>query len=290
MTAIVARLEDLAQHDAVLAPLARLYVLVLRLIDTTESSLVAVPSTQRPPESHLSVPLLHQQTLAIDLGMLERLLQEASELLAEHGLPKTQALVEAVAQRRLSALELLQAGVQGNAVAFEQLARSTRVAVQLMTVLGNVLSIPVLALASRVISFREPLRWQVGYCPHCAAWPILAEFRGLERERWLRCGRCGTGWRYPHQQCPFCENSDHRSLRYFAEEGKQDSQRVEVCEQCRGYLKTFATLGPWSLGEILLQDLATVEFDFLAQDRGYQRPEGLGYPLEVQIVAQELLA
>jgi len=63
-----------------------------------------------------------------------------------------------------------------------------------------------------------------------------------------------------------------------------------VCEQCRGYLKTFATLGPWSLGEILLQDLATVEFDFLAQDRGYQRPEGLGYPLEVQIVAQELLA
>ena len=36
--------------------------------------------------------------------------------------------------------------------------------------------------------------WSEGYCPLCGAWPALAEVRGIERSRYLRCGRCGAEW------------------------------------------------------------------------------------------------
>jgi len=45
--------------------------------------------------------------------------------------------------------------------------------------------------------------WEHGHCPLCGDWPTLAELRGLERERHLRCGRCGSDWR-SDARCPSC--------------------------------------------------------------------------------------
>ncbi|GBD21090.1 Protein FdhE [bacterium HR28] len=290
MSAVVDRLEALAERDEVLAPLARLYACVLRLASAPESQLFVQLLRAQAPQPSASVPLLHEQTLAVDVGQLARLLQEMSRVLVHHGLPASGELAEAITSGRLVALELIRAGVQAHTESLEQLALNTSLPDPLVRVMAHMTAMAVLSVLGRSIETTALEGWWAGYCPVCAAWPTVAEFRGLERDRWLRCGRCGTGWRYPHQQCPFCGNSDHRTLRYFAEEGKQDSQRVEVCEQCRGYVKTFATLGPWSHGEVLLQDLVTVEFDLAAQEREYRRPEGLGFPLAVQIVARELAA
>lgn len=290
MSAVVDRLEALAERDEVLAPLARLYACVLRLVSAPESQLFVQLLRAQPPQPSASVPLLHEQTLAVDVGQATRLLQEMSGVLAHHGLPASAELIEVVTRGRLNILELIQAGIQVQTDSLEQLALRTGLPDSLVRVMAHMTAMAILAVLGRSVEAKALQSWRAGYCPVCAAWPTAAEFRGLERDRWLRCGRCGIGWRYPHQQCPFCGNSDHRSLRYFAEEGKQDSQRVEVCEQCRGYVKTFATLGPWSHGEVLLQDLVTVEFDLAAQEREYRRPEGLGFPLAVQIVARELAA
>jgi len=290
MSAVVDRLEALAERDEVLAPLARLYACVLRLASAPESQLFVQLLRAQPPQPSASVPLLHEQTLAVDVGQAARLLQEMSRVLVHHDLPASEELAEALSSGRLVALELIRAGVQADTESLEQLALDTNLPAPLVRVMADMTGMAVLSVLGRSVETNALQGWRTGHCPLCAAWPVVAEFRGLERDRWLRCGRCGTGWRYPHQQCPFCGNSDHRTLRYFAEEGKQDSQRVEVCEQCRGYVKTFATLGPWSHGEVLLQDLVTVEFDLAAQEREYRRPEGLGFPLAVQIVARELAA
>ncbi len=290
MSAVVDRLEALAEQDEVLAPLARLYGCVLRLISAPESALFVRPLRAPQPQVLAGVPLLQDQTFAIDVAQAMQLLQEISRVLVHHDLPAGGALAEVLANGRFDALELIRAGILSDQDAFQQQAQATHLPDSVLRVVAHIMAIAVLAVTGRAIDASTLQGWRAGFCPVCAAWPTLAEFRGLERERWLRCGRCGTGWRYPHQQCPFCGNTDHRSLRYFAEEGKQDSQRVEVCEQCRGYVKTFATLGPWSHGEVLLQDLLTVELDFAAQDREYRRPEGLGFPLSVHIVAHELMA
>ncbi|WP_448575703.1 formate dehydrogenase accessory protein FdhE [Thermomicrobium sp.] len=290
MSAVIEKLEQLAERDAVLAPLARSYAAALRLLSSLSGTAIAVLLDSADRLTSGAVPLLHGRTIAADLGALRQLAGETTALLVRDGIPEASTLYEAVARDRLALLELVQAAVCADQASLERLAAATPAADQLVAVLGSVLAIPVLAGLARNSAPVSPTHWRAGYCPVCAAWPTLAEFRGLERERWLRCGRCGSGWRFPHQECPFCGNSDHRRLGYFAEEGKQDSQRVEICQECRGYVKTFATLGPWSQGEILLHDLTTVELDLVAAERDYRRPGGLGYPLAVQIVARDLAA
>jgi FdhE protein len=59
---------------------------------------------------------------------------------------------------------------------------------------------------------------------------------------------------------------------------------VETCASCRGYLKSIATLQGIPPFELLLRDLETVEFDLVAVERGYGRPEESGFMLEVSLV------
>ncbi len=290
MTSSVAeRLEALAERDAVVAPLARLYAAALRLSSAVPPPELVAPLVEPRSRSTGSAPVLEGQTLAVAVGYLAGLLSECGGLLGASGLGASEELAEAIAAQRLPVLDLLRAGIRADGARFAELATQAGVSPASLATLGQVLAVPVLAACRQQLPHGTS-GWSAGYCPVCAAWPVLAEFRGLERERWLRCGRCGASWRYPHQQCPFCGTDDHRRLRYLAEEGKQDAQRIEVCLACRGYLKTFATLGPWSHGELLLQDLGTVELDLAALERDYRRPEGLGHPLSLEIVAKELAA
>jgi FdhE protein len=129
----------------------------------------------------------------------------------------------------------------------------------------------------------ENVTWDAGYCPVCAAWPTLAELRGLSRERWLRCGRCGAGWRFPQQRCAFCATRDHRQIGYLAPEANRESRRAATCDACRGYLKTISTLDASSPAELAYQDLTTLELDVAALERDYARPETPGFPLAVTL-------
>jgi FdhE protein len=287
MSAVVEKLEQLAEQDDVLAPLARVYALVLRYVSAPDSSLLA-SSLDPEPITDGATPALHGRTLLVDVGQATRLVTDLVELLARSGITGSEAVAPAVRTGRLAVLDLVRAGITANTELSSELGQRASVSPDIMATCGQLLATPFLVVAARELGERGSSSWPAGYCPICAAWPALAEFRGLERDRWLRCARCGAGWRYPHQQCPFCANSDHHRLRYLAEEGRQDAQRVEVCEQCRGYVKTFATLGPWSHGEVLLHDLTTVELDLAATEREYHRPDGLGFPLAVTLLPREL--
>jgi FdhE protein len=143
---------------------------------------------------------------------------------------------------------------------------------------------PVLQAAARMC---EPAvaeaMWSSGICPVCAAWPALAESRGLDRLRVLRCGRCGSGWHLPWQLCPFCANSDHASLSYLMSDQIGESRRVFACDRCQGYLKTLATLAPIEPLAVPVEDLATLELDLAALDAGRQRPSEPGFRLEAEL-------
>jgi FdhE protein len=125
-----------------------------------------------------------------------------------------------------------------------------------------------------------PRFWPAGYCPVCAAWAILAERRGLDRTRQLRCGRCAVEWQIQWLCCVYCGERDHRRLGSLVPEDGGEVLKVEICHTCGGYLKSVATLQRIPAIELLLRDLDTVELDLVAVDRGYGRPPGSGFPLE----------
>jgi FdhE protein len=155
-----------------------------------------------------------------------------------------------------------------------------------LAVVAHAASLPLLlACGRRAARTVGSSGWSRGWCPVCAAWPVLAEVRGLARDLFLRCGRCASDWRYQQRGCAFCGNQDHRTLAYFAAEQDRESRRAAVCDACTGYLKTMTTLGPLSPADLLLRDLQSVELDVSAAANGYARSDGLAWELSVCVQA-----
>lgn len=115
-----------------------------------------------------------------------------------------------------------------------------------------------------------PGHWPRGDCPVCRARAGFAESCGVERSRFLRCVRCGASWRAHALACVDCGNADHASLGLLVV--REAAWAIEVCERCKGYLKSFTVLRPCPPERVLLADLASVELDLAARARGYRRP------------------
>lgn len=114
--------------------------------------------------------------------------------------------------------------------------------------------------------------WEHGYCPCCGSWPLLAEERGLESRRVLRCALCAAGWGVARLRCPTCGERDHASLGSLAPEGDETRWRVLTCSACGCYVKLVSTLQPPDAAELLVLDLFTLPLDVVALDRGLERP------------------
>ena len=87
--------------------------------------------------------------------------------------------------------------------------------------------------------WRDEDRWLRRYCPTCGSLPAMAQLVGADpgRKRLLSCGCCGTRWQFKRTGCPFCETDDQR-LASMTIEGER-GLRIDHCEACGGYLKTY---------------------------------------------------
>ena len=124
--------------------------------------------------------------------------------------------------------------------------------------------------------WRDEDRWLRRYCPTCGSLPAMAQLVGADpgRKRLLSCGCCGTRWQFKRTGCPFCE-TDSQRLASVAIEG-EGGLRIDYCESCGGYLKTYDGEGNES---VLLADWTSLHLDILARDRGLKRRAASLYDL-----------
>lgn len=115
----------------------------------------------------------------------------------------------------------------------------------------------------------EGVAWGRGICYVCGAGASLAELQGNNQIKHLRCGQCGADWSIRRLQCARCNNEDHRTLGYLSTEKNEKTSRIEVCEKCRGYVKVITSFSPLPVEMLPVEDLATLQFDYIAQGRGY---------------------
>ena len=116
--------------------------------------------------------------------------------------------------------------------------------------------------------WRDEDRWGRRYCPSCGSLPAMAQLVGTDpgRRRLLSCGCCGTRWQFKRTGCPFCD-TDVQRLASVSIEGER-GLRIDHCESCGGYVKTYDGLGDESLW---LSDWSSLHLDLIAQDRGLKR-------------------
>jgi FdhE protein len=233
----------------------------------------------------IGAPLLDGTTWSVDRARLRRLL---ANLAAEIGAP-TDAdgdLLSAIKDGTIDQAEIVGAAITYDEERLERLAREASVNAGALGVIAHLGALPLLlASGQRFEPLIALLSWSTGYCPVCGGWPTLAEMRGLEREHWLRCGRCASSWLHEAGACVFCGEEDHKRLGYLAPERERESRRAVTCDSCHGYLKTFATLEALSAAEIAVRDLSSVELDIAAIEAGYARPSVSGYRLNIHVEA-----
>lgn len=280
--ASISRLEELARADPVVAPLVVLQAEALRA--SADAIWEAGVPEFEDRRLDASQPLLNNQVAYVEADSVQHLIDRLAAMAGQSGQKDPEPLRRALMTGALDPLAVLQASVVQDSGQLEMLAAEAGADTPLLGTLGQLAALPLLLACGRK---GEPLvaelHWLHGYCPVCAAWPTLAESRGLERRRWLRCGRCGTAWSVDQQFCPFCTGRDHRLLGYLAAEGQTESRRASTCDGCRGYLKSVATIAAIPAEEIVLRDLQTLELDLAAIDQGYARPEVPGFSLQIRI-------
>jgi formate dehydrogenase maturation protein FdhE len=137
---------------------------------------------------------------------------------------------------------------------------------------------PVLELARAAVVTPGRDDWSGAACPACgglAQVSVIAEESGEfmgGSPRSLVCGRCAGWWTFPRAICTWCSEADPRRLPSFVPDERR-AVRVDGCETCSSYVKTFdlreaggAELVP------LVDDVATVALDLWAHDQGLARP------------------
>jgi formate dehydrogenase accessory protein FdhE len=139
----------------------------------------------------------------------------------------------------------------------------------LVTVVDYAARPALLAAAGRVGHLLASFDRRCSLCPICGSPPLLAELSGKDGARSLRCGRCGTRWRYPRLACGWC--GEQNALNALHGEGDAGVRQANCCDRCRAYLKAVAVLAPLDYGALLTIDLETAGLDLVAVERGYAR-------------------
>jgi len=114
--------------------------------------------------------------------------------------------------------------------------------------------------------------WKKGSCPFCGTNTAMAKFEKEVGKRILWCPLCGAEWVYKRMECPFCGNDDHELLRFFYLDDKSP-YRVDVCDVCKGYIKTVDERKRDKEEKTIfeIEDMRTLYLNDIAEKEGFKK-------------------
>src|SRR5580658_2994146 len=245
----------------------------------------AVPAAAQVQRT--AVPLLEGTTLTLEAGLVRRLFERLIRTASRVGTPKMSSL-KAALHADLEWALLFTASLCQDSDRINEIAAVSGADTEALHAVIALLPVPFLHACNRRWASSISPSWVEGYCPLCGSWPAFAEVRGIERNRFFRCGRCGGAWHARALYCPYCAMSDHGELvSLVPEKGGSNAVGsnavIDACQRCLGYVKTFTRLQGCSPAAVTLEDLASVDLDVAAIEQGFARPPGPGLALEITV-------
>jgi FdhE protein len=273
---LVAQLRALAHTNPDLQPLAALYEIILPCLRDADLGAQPVELTREQAQSKLAEgqALLDGVELTFDHAAARELLIGITRGVENTKTIKAKAAHDirvALEGDRLDSEVLFALVASGGDRDLLALAQDQRLDGDLLWTLAQQSFKPAFRAWQRQLAPYYDAEWEKGYCFVCGAGATLAELQGNDQEKHLRCGRCGADWMFRRLACLYCQNDHPKLLGYFQVDGKGGNARVETCENCKGYLKVINAFSPNALEAIIIQDLATLPLDYIAQQRGYER-------------------
>ena len=281
--ALQRRFDALRQQAPELAEAIGFYAGLVPLLRAAQAGVEPLVFERADVQRKLAagLPLLVGEALPLDGVATGRLIARLCQLIETNSRTDPEASLRRAAARairqacqrgQLDLPALCEAAAIGAGPQIELAAARLSLDAGLLQVLLRYSLRPVLRACAQANAAAADLsRWRRGLCPWCGSPPVLAEVQGKEGARHLRCGQCAGDWPYPRVQCAYCGNHDHHALGRLAVEGEDNKYAVQTCDACQSYLKVVTTFEPASADGLMLDDLATLHLDALAQQRGFSR-------------------
>ena len=221
------------------------------------------------------LPLLKKNNIYVDDKFSDFIYQEMFTLFKQYqqqmGAQEVTKLNAGFKNRAFKTQDLLKNFAAENRGYFLELAE--KIESGLLIFIARTMSLPFFRAYGEIFKTyleNKDIIWQRPFCPLCGNLPALALLEKEVGKRFLWCAVCDSQWEFIRFQCPFCLNSDHTRLKYFFTDD-ESPYRVDVCDHCKRYLKTFDERKNNS-GHIALlsvHEMATLYLDELAFEEGY---------------------
>jgi formate dehydrogenase maturation protein FdhE len=275
-----AQWAEITRNSPDLAPAVALQQRLLRLMLDASAALETVETAAFAPASiheqwARGLPALRDRAIPIPPRLKEILLPICTAL-AECGAGDSALHVrDAIAAQGIDADSLLSVSLARNQKAIRTSALHMGFSPDLVWLIGELGSAPLAHHLSAGILRSAHLEvglhaWDRGYCPFCGSWPAFIEpHDGVHT---LRCSYCALGWSLTSHRCVYCANSGEDFVT-AAPEVSRPQRRVELCARCSGYTKVIDVPEPNQFPLLAIADLATMNLDQGAMERGYRRPE-----------------
>lgn len=270
------RIQTIAAKSPEFAPFLALVAIALEEAGAPLwSTLVSDGSLRTTADPTPLAPLLDDAEIAVPESAARRLVAQLLEAASHKA---------AARSPKLDPLALIEAAIHHDAIRVAAIADELGMDPAALGPIAQLAAMPLLLACSRALTPRIAPGFAEGYCPICGGFPTIAEVRGLERRRRLRCGRCGGDVGFEALACVFCGQRDHLRLTALVPESGGEARKVEACEDCHGYLKMLASLTAWPAEAVLLEDLGSVDLDLAAHKRGYTRGDEPGHRAGVRLL------
>ncbi len=228
-------------------------------------------------------PVLSRTDFPVDVSSASESFKELCEILSSEDkeLGKEIAKIQSSLKKRELALEEIFQDVLASGHRLSELSEELSLDKDVMLILVMASLRPSLeAAAAHVSDMLENASWSGFGCPICGSSQAISELRKPKQngskdtaegaERILHCSFCGSEWQVARLGCTFCGNTDAESLRYLYIEG-DDGYRIDVCEECKKYIKTVDSSAISHEVVPAVEDMATLHLDIIAEEEGYKR-------------------
>lgn len=223
-------------------------------------------------------PLLDRREIHADLDSVTTLFKNICRSLMRNyakSAPEIKKITLAVRKGEIDLKELFGMVVEGDREYIGAIAENRDFNSVLLRVLAESSLNPFFAAHADKLKGRvDQESWLRNYCPVCGSGPVLGELKDVkdvQGAKFLLCSACGFEWRYQRLRCPFCGNGDHEKLRYFNTEADGKGFMMDVCEECKKYIKTIDLRETGPAVVPLVDDLGTLHLDIIALKEGYTR-------------------
>jgi len=222
-------------------------------------------------------PLIDKNGLKLDIDSAKIIFKNICKALREKNkkvAPWIRIINKSIKSKDISLEELYKKMIEGDDTYINSISDKIGINKWLLNILLENSIKPIFeSYAERLKDYIEQESWFKGSCPICGSEPFLGELKDYANvvgAKFLICSLCGFHWRYKRLGCPFCSNDNHQKLRYFNTEADGKAYRIDVCEECKRYIKTIDTKIIGDVISPLIEDISTLHLDIIANNEGYK--------------------